>query len=82
MRPGLSPSVFERIAVSYWASVMSWLSTSARSTSSRRSSAACGLWNGSYTDGACGSPAKSADSSSVSWLAGFEKYVCDAASTP
>ena len=54
----------------------------ARSTSSRRSSAACGLWYGSYTDGACGSPASSAACSSESWLACFAKYVCAAASTP
>ena len=41
-----------------------------------------GVVNGLYTDGAWVRPASSADSESVSFFAGFEKYVCEAASIP
>ena len=54
----------------------------ARSTSSRRSIASCGRWNGSKTEGCCGRPASSAACVKVSFDAGFEKYVCAAASIP
>ena len=38
--------------------------------------------NGLLSEGACVRPASSADSESVSFDAGFEKYVCEAASIP
>jgi hypothetical protein len=54
----------------------------ARSTSLRRAVARSGALIGSYWDGACGRPARVAASTSVRFRARFEKYVCDAASTP
>jgi hypothetical protein len=61
---------------------MSPFSYSAFSTSLRRLIARTGFLNGSETDGACGSPARSADWRSESLLARREKYVCAAASMP
>jgi hypothetical protein len=57
-------------------------SSIARSTAFRRATASAGRLKGSKAEGACGSPARSADCASVSFFAGFEKYVCAAASIP
>ena len=57
-------------------------STILLSTSLRRSMAACGLRNGLYCEGACGRPARSADSCSSRSRACLLKKVTAAASTP
>jgi hypothetical protein len=69
-------------ALAYWLDVMFPFASIALRTSSRRAIACAGRWKGSKTDGACGNPASNADWFSVSLLAGFEKYVCAAASIP
>jgi hypothetical protein len=61
---------------------MSSFASIARSTSLRRASALSGWWKGSYTDGACGRPARSAACAIVNRFADVEKNVCAAASAP
>ena len=71
-----------RTACRYWRFVITPVDDIARSTCLRLARAARGFANGSYCEGACGRPASSAACASVSSFAGFEKYVCAAASTP
>jgi hypothetical protein len=61
---------------------MSPESNIARKTAFRRATASAGRLNGSNTEGACGSPARSAACTRFSSWDEREKYVCAAASMP